>query len=117
MNFGGVGPANLCHDLGSGYLMDQKVRGGEDCKPVLAGLANKAVGYCDEYPDKPFNPETVKPMLEHRGGGVSARFGGGREDQTTSSRVTASLFGVGNYELKAPSGSIGLEDKIMKIRS
>ena len=76
--FGGDGRANLCHNMGATYLFDDRVRGAEDCKPVLAGLAGKAAGYCDEYPNRRINPETVKPLICARGGQVSARFGGPR---------------------------------------
>ena len=53
--FGGDGRANLCHNMGATNLFDDRVRGAEDCKPVLAG---KAAGYCDEYPNRRINPET-----------------------------------------------------------
>ena len=65
--FGGDGRANLCHNMGATYLFDDRVRGAEDCKPVLAGLAGKAAGYCDEYPNRRINPETVKPLICARG--------------------------------------------------
>ena len=78
-------------------IFDDRVRGAEDCKPVLAGLAGKAAGYCDEYPNRRINPETVKPLICARGGQVSARFGGAKEGQATSMEITATLIGAGNY--------------------
>ena len=61
--FGGEGRGRLAHNMGAGYLFDDRIRGSEECKPVLAGLAGKAVGYSDEYPDKVMNPETIKPLI------------------------------------------------------
>ena len=60
--FGGDGRANLCHNMGATYFFDDRVRGAEDFKPVLAGLA-EAAGYCDEYPNRKINLETVKPLI------------------------------------------------------
>ena len=70
--FGGDGRANLCHNMGATYLFDDRVRGAEDCKPVLAGLAGKAAGCCDEYPNRRINPETVKPLICPLAGDVDA---------------------------------------------
>eukprot|EP00969_Alexandrium_andersonii_P199679 8819754-Alexandrium_andersonii.AAC.1 len=70
--FGGEGRHRLCHSLGATYLFDDKVRGAEDCKPVLAGLAGKALGYSDEYPNRVVNPEVIKPLICARGGSASA---------------------------------------------
>ncbi len=111
MAFGG----KLCHNIGHGYLFDDKVRTSEDCRPVLAGLAGKAIGYSDEYPDKVMNAETVKPLICARGGAVSARFGGARDTQATSIEVTATLFGVGNQALRLKPGVLGLAEKIYQL--
>ena len=113
--FGGDGRANLCHNMGATYLFDDRVRGAEDCKPVLAGLAGKAAGYCDEYPNRRINPETVKPLICARGGQVSARFGGAKEGQATSMEITATLIGAGNYPVSVPPGTVGMADKIWDL--
>jgi hypothetical protein len=105
----------LCHNVGHGYLFDEKIRTSEECKPVLAGLAGKAIGYSDEYPDKVMNAETVKPLICARGGAVSARFGGARDTQSTSIEVTATLFGVGNQALRLKPGVLGLAEKIYQL--
>ena len=111
MCFGG----DLCHNMGPGYLFDDRIRGAEECKPILAGIAGKAIGYSDEYPNKVINPETVKPLLCAHGGAASARFGGGRDDQATSVDITATLFGCGNYALRLPTGVKGLASKIYNV--
>jgi hypothetical protein len=111
MAFGG----KMCHNIGHGYLFDDKIRTSEDCRPVLAGLAGKAIGYSDEYPDKVMNAETVKPLICARGGAVSARFGGARDTQATSIEVTATLFGVGNQALRLKPGVVGLAEKIYQL--
>ena len=113
--FGGDGRANLCHNMGATYLFDDRVRGAEDCKPVLAGLAGKAAGYCDEYPNRRINPETVKPLICARGGQVSARFGGAKEGQATSMEITATLIGASNYPISVPPGTVGMADKIWDL--
>eukprot|EP00973_Karenia_brevis_P022800 3136870-Karenia_brevis.AAC.1 len=48
--FGGEKKNKLCLPLGSNYLHDRKRRGSEECKPILANLSGKALGYCDEFP-------------------------------------------------------------------
>ena len=101
--------------MGATYLFDDRVRGAEDCKPVLAGLAGKAAGYCDEYPNRRINPETVKPLICARGGQVSARFGGAKEGQATSIEITATLIGAGNYPISVPPGTVGMADKIWDL--
>ena len=71
---------------------------------MLAGLAGKAAGYCDEC-NRRINPETVKPLICARGGQVSAR--GAKEGQATSMEITATFIGAGNYPISVllePSG-------------
>ena len=115
MQFGGDGAAYLCPSLGSDFTHSIKARGPEECKPVLASLVGKALGYSDEYPDLPFNPDTVKPLLCARGGRVSARFGGGKKTESTSLDVTATLMGCGNYPLRLPPGTEGMDGKVYNV--
>eukprot|EP00973_Karenia_brevis_P054388 7557268-Karenia_brevis.AAC.1 len=81
--FGGEKKNNLCLSLGNNYLHDRKPRGSEECKPILASLSGKALGYCDEFPHGELNADTVKPLIVQRGGSISARFGGAKESQST----------------------------------
>jgi hypothetical protein len=115
-SFGGEGREYLVHNLGAGYLHDDKVRGAEDCKPVIAASKNKALLYCDEYPNRVMNIDTLKPLVEPRGGGVNARFGGARDDQGTSIDVTwGCILGVGNNPLKFPNNATGYKGKVNEI--
>ena len=115
-NFGGEGPENLVHSLGSRYLHERVVRASEECRPVLAGARCKAVLYCDDYPDDEVNPDTIKPLVENRGGRVCARFGGAREDQGTAVEVSWGLVvGTGNYKLRIPRGAAGIVEKIPEV--
>ena len=113
--FGGDGRRHLCHNMGPEYFFDDKVRGAEECKPVLAQSAGAAIAYSDEYPNKQMNPETLKPLICMRGGRGSARFGGARETQDTSFDITATPFGVGNYALRLPYNTKGLAEKIYNV--
>jgi len=113
--FGGDGRRHLCHSMGAGYFFDEKVRGAEDCKPVLTGNAGATIAYSDEYPNKQMNPETLKPLICMRGGMGSGRFGGARETQDTSFDITATPFGVGNYALRLPYNTKGLAEKIYNV--
>ena len=115
IKFGGEGRSRLCCNMGPDYFFDTKVRGAEDCKPVLAASAGAAVAYSDEYPNKELNPETLKPLICMRGGQASARFGGARETQDTSFDITATPFGAGNYPLRTPYSTIGLDEKIYNL--
>ena len=41
--YGGDGRRHLCHNMEPEYFFDQKVRGAEECKPVLAQSAGAAI--------------------------------------------------------------------------
>ena len=114
--FGGEENCNLVHSLGPTYLHEKFKRGSEECKPVLAGAVGKAILYCDDYPNEDVNPDTIKPLVESRGGRVSARFGGGRDDQATSLEISwGLLIGTGNYKLRIPYGAAGIIEKIPEV--
>ena len=79
--FGGDGRANLCHNMGATYLFDDRVRGAEDCKPVLAcsGLLRRV----PESQDQPGDRETAhlrqggsSQRLLRRGQGGAGNFHG-----------------------------------------
>eukprot|EP00973_Karenia_brevis_P001203 164943-Karenia_brevis.AAC.1 len=66
-----------------------RIRGSEECKPVLASISGKCLAYADELPRGYINPEVVKPIIVHRGGAVSARYAGAWRDQSTTLVSTA----------------------------
>jgi hypothetical protein len=96
--FGGEGDNNLGHSLGRTYLYEcnKKARGSEECTPVIAGARNKAFLYCEDCPGDELNIDRIKPLVEHRGGAITARWGGARKKDNATHEPTYTIFTTGN---------------------
>ncbi len=117
-NFGGGRHDELVKGLDRNYFheSDAKARGSEECKPCVAACKNKAAVYCEELPDEELNVSRYKPFVEHRGGAISARFGGGRQKDDATHEPTYTLLTTGNSEIRVPSDAVGWQGKIHELQ-
>ena len=140
--FGGETDDNLGHSLGRNYLYEcnKKARGSEECSPVLAGARNKAFLYCEDCPPEELNIDRLKPLVEHRGGAITARWGGARKKDNATHEPTytcltqstkkvilpiiirlfkdsvfLNMFLNGNSEIRIPEKAVGIRGKINEL--
>jgi hypothetical protein len=113
--YGGESAECLCHNLGRNYFHEKDTRGSEEVSPVLAGAVDKAVVYAEEVPERELNVNRIKPMVEHRGGSVNARWGGARKKDVATHVPTYTIFTTGNSEIRVPHDARGIKGKINEL--